>query len=466
MLDPKRVVLVQTRTQSHRHMVKLHDYRLPFIRHFVRLTFASSHGYLLWQHGEPEHDDNIISHVILFLRQPTHACDKISYSNISRRIFMALPNHVRLKVSHPRIYFPPAPSDDSVVENVIIVGTEQSAAASPAREAPPLDNTIIIFKVKCSAPKRFHVAPCVGIVQPYLGANNGVPIRISLKQQDREGESPTNPRPRSLADTTCSNLAASSSNLIQQQERFAVEGILVRGDAAVREKLIDIEHQTGALLKCFERLSKPEHGSEVVVLKPVALKAHLDNVVWEKRAAGPTNDSLIIVPAEAQVTVVKRKSNSESISPSTRVGRRQSVSSPVPKRPPASSALTPAAVAEADALRKELQELEDAIAETDRDRLLLSQTVDQTNAILDRATVANHKRREAEAAAAKQEMKPRKRGIPFLLVVFLMLLTFSAAIWIRMRRGDVIRNPFSTHSNHGNGNHPSAPSSSFPSQEL
>jgi hypothetical protein len=375
------------------------------------------------------------------------------------------------------VYFPstlepdlsPVPSG-KLVENVISLTWSEPATTS----SQPFDG-VVLFKVKSSTPTKFHVHPRFGAIDVVDGVSKAAEVSISLRKsmsEDSKGRS---------QQIHGSQPAAPVSD--GATEKFLIEYLLVAkpsvvvstvrgsGDAGTAKRVVEWYDE-----------AKLQSGSPGKIL----LKGFMENVYTEEQlkqdATLQDQEVVFVVPATAVVsyqTVVSVRHSARSVSRPTEFRDQSSETLafspsvvPVPAAPPVTSSNnTPSGGApnsklayiaeldeethslrlEVDRLKSELQRaLEDkkaaeasvaAVAKSATELSALSSSGSLSAAQLkggggegrqdsrDREPVDGGYTRESTSQGK------RKKGVPFLVVLALMVLTFVATFYLRLARG-------------------------------
>lgn len=329
-----------------------------------------------------------------------------------------------LTASHNSVYFPAPPSDTLVVENVVTVTYHRHSEDSDG---------VVLFRIKCSAPQKFHVNPRIGaiVVRKSVETNPSTAprasITFSLKDEAASSKSAASP---------CVSAAPQSSTAFRPfQERFSITSIYIPGERAIdaagkrrKEALVDLYEEAtghnGAQLWPHSRS-----------IKTITLKVYLDGICW------PTDkvpDGGSVVPPDA--VVLCKKAPTSLVSPAKQPSQRDI-------RPGVAEAAWQSArpqdlkkiADETTKLRKELEDLEKAITESERDKKVLQKSVTSSTSMLEAAG----KKAAVLGSSDDSVVRKRKRGIPFSVVLVLMVLTFGLGLYLRLRNGDRLQNPFS-----------------------
>lgn len=333
----------------------------------------------------------------------------------------------RLEVSHPALYFPPPPEPNSFVENSVRLTFEAESAVHSQQVA-------IVFKLKCSAPNKFHVLPRIGaMVLPAGESSANIVITVAVK--DDSCLSVNGARSPCASLMNRSTLTATPRNgkggFRDYQERFSIDVIYITASTEVAhivqrlKNAPTLKKHPNDLSDVFEKASTGTLGANAIPLSPVHLKVFMDQVVMGKKG-DQLEPGCVVVPAEADVRIVPMRSS-----------RQHSTATPV-QMPTIGGGSALSIAEETQRLKAELQRLEQAIADTERDKIVLERGVAGSAAILNKYEL----QQQTADDTNRQLPVKRKRGIPFVVVLFLMFVTFAVTLFFRLQDGRVITNPF------------------------
>lgn len=354
----------------------------------------------------------------------------------------------KLTPSCGAMYFPSPPDDMCFAENVITI-TFQG-------ELSPADR-VLVFKVKSSAPTKFHVLPRYGaLVIPANSESASLDVVVQLK--DTAGSPGSNESPaHSIAQrTNPPNTNNGNSNNNRQhdyQEKFSIESFLVSRAESVA---VGMRSSSGKEVQDLYDQASQWSGKGLdtsIPLKAVSIKAYTENVWWNESGPPPPQS---IVPIEGSRISFKPyaarprsarnagtplkmlfKKNSDA---SAATPRGESlIPPPIPlAQPPSTSASESEAsklMEESQRLREQLQQLQNAIDETALDKKQLEKSLAQGSSALQRRDEQQSIKSVVDAPQGEKvsltNTAKRKRGIPFMVVLSLMIVTFCVAFVMR-----------------------------------
>lgn len=354
-----------------------------------------------------------------------------------------------LTLSHSAMYFPPPPDTNTYVENIVKITYSQEQA----RDA----DVAVVFKVKCSAPTKFHVHPRIGtILIPRGSLSSFIELHVSAKEEGSGNCSTL--IARSTAPSAVGGGERGGRATRDFQERFSVDAfLLLSGDdvAAAAEEAASATSQTPSSRsqrvqtqsqKLFDKASASQSAS-IQQVKSAAIRVFLDNVVLP--GGQPSSASCVVIPPEAQVRFLPFRAPPASTRSSLTTPARQNapgtlrlpVESPAQQQQDAASG-DPIAE-ETRRLKEELARLQSAIVETERDKKVLERGVAGSTTMLKKYDDAINAAEQSDGAATASASLKKKRGVPFVVVIGMMFLTFAVSLYFRLNSGrGAITNPF------------------------
>jgi hypothetical protein len=343
-----------------------------------------------------------------------------------------------LHVSHSAMYFPPPPDTRTFVENVVRVTFDVTEKH--------VKDVAVVFKVKCSSPGKFHVHPRVGSMLVRSGSTTcSIALHVSAKEEGSTNASSIR-SPLSMARSAATPSTVKGTR--DYQERFSIEAFFVTDDEDVAAAASDATANGVDIVpssKLAQKVSqsqklydKAAHGGPrptMVPLKAVTIRVYLENVCMKAPRDG--NINAVVVPPDAEVHFLPFRASPSSTRNANATPSRNSAS-PIPAVAPGDNNNLGAIAEETLRLKEELQRLQSAIAETERDKRVLERGVAGSTSIL-------KKYDSVVVEESVDQEKRKKRGIPFVIVVAMMFLTFAISLYFRMQTGRAITNPFGLH---------------------
>lgn len=354
-----------------------------------------------------------------------------------------------ISLSHPAMYFPPPPDTSTFVENVIRITYE---AAQPQSK-----DTAVVFKVKCSAPSKFHVHPRIGtMLVRQTTLSSSIALHVSAKEEGSACSSARSPVSYAARSAAVTPSTIGRGNGRDYQERFSVEAFLLLDDddvaaAASEDSTVQTPSSKTQKLsalsqKLYDKAANRGGSSTAscVPIKSVGIKVYLDNVIMSG-ASPQAEHSCMVVPADADVRFLPFRAPSARSSLAT-PARASFHTGQGSLDTTTTTAGCESIAEETRRLKEELARLQNAIAETERDKRVLERGVAGSATILKKCEESfdrSEMRRDAETL--EKTTPPKKRGVPFIVVLGMMFLTFVISLYFRLQSGQAITNPFGLH---------------------
>ena len=331
----------------------------------------------------------------------------------------------KLSANCSGVYFPATlePDCGPVPQGKVI---ENTVTLTWSSEGGNAFTGVVLFKVKSSTPTRFHVHPRYGVIEVVDGIGKATDVTISLRGTD-------------------GGLLDSSQTDLVNSEKFLVEYF-----TTARPDVVSAFHNNadGAppkrVVELYEQLKPTPVGK-------ILLRGFLDCVFTEEQLKFDPNLQdravVFIVPSGANLAYQAKLSSRLSIRTQSMPQVNQSefhdqslepAPVPTPATPTPRSSSNLQRLAEVDdethKLRVELDHLRQQLEIARRDKKEIE------------AAVAASKRAEQKSAHRSEKKESseftKKKGVPFLAVVMLMLLTFVATFYCRVARGWGGSSPF------------------------
>ncbi|KPI83016.1 hypothetical protein ABL78_7963 [Leptomonas seymouri] len=268
-----------------------------------------------------------------------------------------------LTPSCANLYFPAEPRDNVV------------ALRWDASDAPLEPNTSVIFKVKCTAPQRFHVTPRYGalLLADVMGAtvqysNKVAEIVFGLREnhvgaaEKQGGTAGNGALPSAMSRASTSRMASVTPGGPAYQERFSIEYVVIKSEPLAFQQILNSLTDYAKLAEVVKSMwslvaSGAIPRAHIGAQASINMKVFMENVVLNRNDPPPDGGdgaAKIVVPPEARLVVPtppNRQSRTSSHNQSSAMSRRTSENA-TPGGTPSSSRRK--AVDELRALKEEI----------------------------------------------------------------------------------------------------------------
>ncbi|CCW69069.1 unnamed protein product [Phytomonas sp. Hart1] len=197
--------------------------------------------------------------------------------------------------------------------------------------------TFLIFKVKSTAPHKFHIHPCFGTILLsdssvsshathtfHNGIVNKKEAKIVIGLQEKYSPKAHN----GCGDETSTQKTSSNSNTPKRyQERFVIESLIITQNMQEFQKILDSLHDNSKLSHLVKKMwslisSNAIPSTHIQTCNAIDLKVYMENVVMRDVDASKFgNESLtaVVVPQSAVLvpSSLKQQSKSQASSSST-----------------------------------------------------------------------------------------------------------------------------------------------------